>query len=136
MDQNPRDPQTNPSPLDAQDTSPVHTQGSAPQTTGTSSKKVCARPSPLHPPPFTKLSCTLNQTKRQQQQQNQTSLHEDFENYYLRQITAEFADEIEKLRDAKDFKESSVPMLVQALKQGAVGFSEEEKGIVMNWEER
>ncbi|KAL9102276.1 MAG: hypothetical protein Q9163_002545 [Psora crenata] len=52
---------------------------------------------------------------------------EDFEQFYLRQITAEFADDLEKLRKASDFKEESVPMLIQALKQGVDSFSEEEK---------
>ena len=47
-------------------------------------------------------------------------------------MTADFADDIEKLRNANDFKESSVPVLIQALKQGAAGFTEEEKKMVMN----
>lgn len=47
-------------------------------------------------------------------------------------MTADFAEDLEKLRNANDFKESSVPVLIQALKQGAAGFTEGEKQRVMN----
>ena len=57
---------------------------------------------------------------------------QDFESYYLQRVTAEFADDIDKVRNAGDFKSSSIPVLVRALKQGAAGFSEEEKRRVMN----
>ncbi|KAM0794480.1 ribosome-assembly protein 3-domain-containing protein, partial [Usnea florida] len=57
--------------------------------------------------------------------------NEDFESYYLKQITAEFADDIDKLRNAPDFSAQSVPILVQALKQGSKGFTDEEKDKVM-----
>ncbi|KAL9133578.1 MAG: hypothetical protein Q9175_005237, partial [Cornicularia normoerica] len=56
---------------------------------------------------------------------------EDFESYYIKQVTAQFADDIDKLRNAPDFSEQSVPVLIQALKQGSKGFSEEEKQKVM-----
>ncbi len=56
---------------------------------------------------------------------------EDFESYYIKRVTAEFADDIDKLRSAPDFSEQSVPVLIQALKQGSKGFGEEEKEKVM-----
>ncbi|MCJ1452795.1 hypothetical protein MMC28_003139 [Mycoblastus sanguinarius] len=56
---------------------------------------------------------------------------EDFSSYYLKRLTVEFADDIDKIRNASDFKEGSVPVLIQALKQGAQGFSEEERARVM-----
>ncbi|CAF9907521.1 hypothetical protein IMSHALPRED_005555 [Imshaugia aleurites] len=56
---------------------------------------------------------------------------EDFESYYIKRVTAEFADDIDKLRNAPDFSEKSVPVLIQALQQGSKGFSEEEKERVM-----
>jgi ribosome assembly protein 3 len=46
-------------------------------------------------------------------------------------VTAEFADDIDKIRNASDFTEKSVPVLIQALKQGAYSFSEEEKERIM-----
>lgn len=56
---------------------------------------------------------------------------EDFESYYMKRVTAEFADDLDKLRNAPDFSEQSVPILIQALRRGSKGFSEEEKEIVM-----
>ena len=56
---------------------------------------------------------------------------EDFESLYLKQVTEEFADDIDKLRKAGDFTDSSVPILVDALKQGAAMFSEEDRKILM-----
>ena len=56
---------------------------------------------------------------------------EGFESYYLKQITAEFADDIDKLRNAPDFSAQSVPILIQALKKGSKGFTGEEKEKLM-----
>ncbi|RMX95105.1 hypothetical protein D0868_11918 [Hortaea werneckii] len=50
-----------------------------------------------------------------------------FEEFYLRQATKEFANDLDKLRSASDFKASSVSMLIDALKQGTVCFSREER---------
>ena len=61
----------------------------------------------------------------------QLNEQEDFDAFYLRQVVAGFAEDIEKLRKASDFKESSVPVLIQALKQGAGNFSEREKARVI-----
>ena len=56
----------------------------------------------------------------------------DFESLFLRQATKEFADDIDKLRKAGDFTDKSVPILVDALKQGASLFNEEERKIAMS----
>lgn len=56
---------------------------------------------------------------------------ESFEAYYLRQITEEFADDIDKIRNAPDFNEKSVPVLVHALKQSGAHFTEEEQRTIM-----
>lgn len=63
--------------------------------------------------------------------QASTPPKEDFESYYMKLVTAEFADDLDKLRNAPDFSEQSVPILIRALRQGSKGFSEEEKEIVM-----
>ena len=55
----------------------------------------------------------------------------DFESFYLRKVTNEFADDLEKLRGASDFGEKSLPILISALKQGASIYSEAEKKKVM-----
>ncbi|KAL8989277.1 MAG: hypothetical protein Q9177_001807 [Variospora cf. flavescens] len=55
----------------------------------------------------------------------------DFESFYLKQVTAEFADDLDKLRNASDFTEKSVPILINALKATAGMYSEGDKGKVM-----
>ena len=50
-----------------------------------------------------------------------------FDDFYLRQVTQEFANDLDKLRSAKDFSERSVKVLVEALKQGSACFSVEER---------
>lgn len=51
----------------------------------------------------------------------------EFSTMYLRKITTELADDLDKVREAQDFKANSVPMLIHALKQGESLFSVEEK---------
>ncbi|KAI4186569.1 MAG: hypothetical protein LQ348_004203 [Seirophora lacunosa] len=55
----------------------------------------------------------------------------DFESFYLKQVTAEFADDLDKLRNASDFNEKSVPILIDALKATAGVYSEGDKAKVM-----
>ncbi|KAI4664916.1 uncharacterized protein J4E79_003215 [Alternaria viburni] len=52
---------------------------------------------------------------------------DEFGALYLRKIAAEFADDLDKVREAPDFKASSVPMLIHALKQGESLYSVEER---------
>ncbi|KAJ4365522.1 hypothetical protein N0V83_008141 [Neocucurbitaria cava] len=59
-------------------------------------------------------------TQLQQSQDNFTAI-------YLRKITTELADDLDKVREAQDFKASSVSMLIHALKQGESLFNVEEK---------
>lgn len=54
-------------------------------------------------------------------------LAEDFDAIYIRKITTEVADDLDKVRSAQDFKANSIPMLIHALKQGESLFSAEEK---------
>ena len=54
-----------------------------------------------------------------------------FESFYLRQAAKEFSDDLDKLRSANDFKgQSSVELLVGALKQGGACFTKEERNRV------
>ena len=55
----------------------------------------------------------------------------DFESFYMQQVTAEFADDLDKIRNANDFGEKSLPVLIAALKQSASMYSEEERRKVM-----
>lgn len=51
----------------------------------------------------------------------------EFDAIYIRKITTELADDLDKVREAQDFKANSIPMLIHALKQGEGLFSVEEK---------
>ncbi|MCJ1338491.1 hypothetical protein MMC09_003779 [Bachmanniomyces sp. S44760] len=56
---------------------------------------------------------------------------EDFDALYLRSVTSEFADDLDKIRNASDFSDKSVPILIDALKQGSSMYSEDERRIAM-----
>ncbi|TKA27892.1 hypothetical protein B0A50_03957 [Salinomyces thailandicus] len=59
-----------------------------------------------------------------------TDLEQAFQAFYLRQATREFANDLDKLRSASDFKAaggSSVTLLIEALKQGSTCFGKEER---------
>ncbi|KAL7619967.1 hypothetical protein AAE478_010514 [Parahypoxylon ruwenzoriense] len=46
------------------------------------------------------------------------STSRDFTSYYLQQSTKEFAEDLDKIRNADDFKGDAVAMLVKSLQQG------------------
>ncbi|KAK3630836.1 hypothetical protein LTR56_017253 [Elasticomyces elasticus] len=51
-----------------------------------------------------------------------------FEDFYLKQATKEFANDLDKLRAAGDFNATkSVPLLVAALRQGTACFGKDER---------
>lgn len=51
----------------------------------------------------------------------------DFGAYYLQRATQELSNDLDKVREADDFKPDSIAFLVQALQQGASQFSEDEQ---------
>ena len=53
-----------------------------------------------------------------------------FQDFYLRQATKEFANDLEKLRNASDFNARSVPVLIDALRQGTACLSKDERAKV------
>ena len=53
-----------------------------------------------------------------------------FDDFYLKQATMEFANDLDKLRSAPDFNERSLPLLIEALKQGKACFGMEERSKV------
>ncbi|KAK3715553.1 hypothetical protein LTR37_007041 [Vermiconidia calcicola] len=61
------------------------------------------------------------------QSQRVMNPNQAFEDFYLKQATKEFANDLDKLRSAADFNERSVPILIAALKQGTTCFKEEER---------
>lgn len=46
-----------------------------------------------------------------------------FTSYYLQQATQEFAEDLDKIRNADDFKNDAIPILINALSQGTTLFS-------------
>lgn len=61
-------------------------------------------------------------------QTSKADTEQAFESFYLRQAAKEFSDDLDKLRGASDFKgQSSVELLVGALKQGGACFSGDER---------
>ncbi|KAI0872816.1 ribosome-assembly protein 3-domain-containing protein [Hypoxylon argillaceum] len=47
----------------------------------------------------------------------------DFTSYYLQQSTKEFAEDLDKIRSADDFKGDALPVLIKSLQQGTSMFS-------------
>jgi ribosome assembly protein 3 len=55
-----------------------------------------------------------------------------FTQYYTRQATREFAEDLDRVRGAEDFTEDALALLVRALQQGTALFSiEEQRRVVM-----
>jgi ribosome assembly protein 3 len=55
-----------------------------------------------------------------------------FNKYYMQKVTEEFADDLDHIRSADDFKDKALVVLVNALQQGMEIFSkEEQRRIVM-----
>lgn len=46
------------------------------------------------------------------------SVSQEFTNFYLQRTTQEFAEDLDKVRGADDFKAESLPFLIHALQQG------------------
>ncbi|KAK3718684.1 hypothetical protein LTR37_004901 [Vermiconidia calcicola] len=69
----------------------------------------------------------LNGVSAPPQSQRVVNPNQAFEDFYLKQATKEFANDLDKLRSAADFNDRSVPILVAALKQGTTCFKEEER---------
>jgi ribosome assembly protein 3 len=90
-----------------------------------SKKKYSKTTSPDSDTPMTDASATETTPRKLLPAPIETQ--EDFSAIYLRKIAAELADDLDKVREAQDFKANSVPMLIHALKQGESMYSVEEK---------
>ncbi|WYZ43049.1 hypothetical protein EsH8_VI_000748 [Colletotrichum jinshuiense] len=55
--------------------------------------------------------------------QTTTSASQEFTAFYLQRTTQEFAEDLDKVREADDFKAESFPFLVHALQQGIALYS-------------
>ena len=48
----------------------------------------------------------------------------------MQQATKEFAEDLDKVRGADDFKDEALPILIHALRQGTAVFGEERRRVV------
>ncbi|KAK0611175.1 ribosome-assembly protein 3-domain-containing protein [Immersiella caudata] len=51
----------------------------------------------------------------------------EFTSYYLQRATKEFAEDLDKVRTADDFKNDAIHVLVNALQQGTAMFAPEKQ---------
>ncbi|KAL1846252.1 hypothetical protein Daus18300_014306 [Diaporthe australafricana] len=58
-----------------------------------------------------------------------------FTSFYLQQATKEFAEDLDKIRNADDFKSEAIPTLVSALSQGTAMFSPADQRRIVTAEE-
>lgn len=58
---------------------------------------------------------------------NPSQAQASFESYYLQRSTQELSEDLDKVRNAGDFKADSIPFLVHALQQGSVQFDEADR---------
>ncbi|CZR57528.1 uncharacterized protein PAC_07417 [Phialocephala subalpina] len=50
-----------------------------------------------------------------------------FTKFYMQRVTSEFSEDLDKLRQADDFKNDALPLLINALQQGTSLFRAEDK---------
>lgn len=58
---------------------------------------------------------------------NDAEIQVEFTKYYMLRATTEFAEDLDEIRRADDFKEDALPLLISALQQGTSIFSIEEQ---------
>ncbi|KAK1766536.1 ribosome assembly protein 3 [Phialemonium atrogriseum] len=57
----------------------------------------------------------------------QADVSSEFRSYYLQRATKEFSEDLDQVRNAKDFNNDAIAMLIHALQQGTTMFSEEDQ---------
>ncbi|KAB8659303.1 hypothetical protein FH972_026192 [Carpinus fangiana] len=101
----------------------VRDVGESAQTISTSKKKKDKQSKRPKPPSSlaavtSAAPATENETHRETGEEKEAR---DLENWYLRAVTQQYADDLSALRNAPDFRDASVPILIKALMQGATG---------------
>jgi len=66
------------------------------------------------------------------QPSSKASTEKVFQSYYLQRSAQEFAEDLDKVRNADDFKTDSIQYLVHALGQGAMQFSHSDQRRVVS----
>lgn len=60
---------------------------------------------------------------RREKQMSDAEVSTAFTSFYLQRATKEFAEDLDKIRSADDFKNDAIPVLINALSQGTSMFS-------------
>lgn len=65
----------------------------------------------------------MSDDKQEAKKMSDAEVSSAFTSYYLQRATKEFAEDLDKIRNADDFKNDAIPVLVNALSQGTSVFS-------------
>ncbi|KGQ02553.1 hypothetical protein BBAD15_g12234 [Beauveria bassiana D1-5] len=88
-------------------------------------------------PKFTPIEVSLQESSKVYAQMSEKNIELGFSSGYLQRLTQELSEDLDKVRNADDFKAESVPFLVHALSQGSLQFSKnDKKRIVQAMEEQ
>ncbi|KAI1002102.1 hypothetical protein K3495_g6102 [Podosphaera aphanis] len=60
-----------------------------------------------------------------------SEISDSFSKFYLAKVTAEFSNDLDQLRNADDFNNDSIQVLIGALQQGTSLFSKEEQRLIV-----
>lgn len=60
---------------------------------------------------------------KQTHQKSDGEVSAAFTSYYLQRATQEFSEDLDKIRNADDFRNDAIPILINALSQGTSMFS-------------
>lgn len=66
------------------------------------------------------------------QKKTNEEVSSEFKSFYLQQATQEYAEDLDKVRTADDFKNDALSLLIKALEQGTETFTTEEKRRVVD----
>lgn len=66
----------------------------------------------------------------------ETGIDVEFSSSYIQRLTQELSEDLDKVRNADDFKADSVPFLVHALVQGSSQFSQDDKKRIVQASEK
>lgn len=62
-------------------------------------------------------------SNKQEKKMSDAEVSAAFTSYYLQRATKEFAEDLDKVRNADDFRNDAIPILINALSQGTSMFS-------------
>lgn len=64
--------------------------------------------------------------------ENEEAQKQKFNEYYLKLMTSGFGEDLNALRESKDFNADSMPIIIQSLKEGVNMFDKEQRDIILS----